>query len=70
MTNEIILVPQADSDGTILPPANDSSTKKETHSNDLTEKKSTPPLNEVPVSHWIMPPEQHGYIQANEKDCL
>jgi hypothetical protein len=70
MTNETILVPPDDTNGTLPPPVNDSLAKKETHSNDLTEKKSAPPLNEVPVSHWIMPPEQHGYIQANEKDCL
>ena len=25
---------------------------------------------DVPVSKWIMPPEEHGYIQGNDKDCL
>jgi len=34
------------------------------------EKKSPVPQKEIPVNNWIMPPEQHGYIQANEKDCL
>ena len=34
------------------------------------EKKLPAPKKEVPINKWIMPPEQHGYIQANEKDCL
>lgn len=34
------------------------------------EKRLPVPQKEVPVDKWIMPPEQHGYIQANDKDCL
>ena len=70
MTNETILVPPDDTNGTLPPPVNDLPTKKEIPSSDLTGKKSIDRLTEIPVDHWIMPPEQHGYIQGNEKDCL
>ena len=32
--------------------------------------KRLPAPKDVPVSKWIMPPEEHGYIQGNDKDCL
>ncbi len=28
------------------------------------------PHKDIPVGKWIMPPEQHGYIQPNDRDCL
>lgn len=34
------------------------------------EKRLPAPQKEIPVNKWIMPPEQHGYIQASDKDCL
>ena len=46
-------------------------TNKETTSTILpAEKKLPAPQKEVPVNKWIMPPEQHGYIQASDNDCL
>jgi hypothetical protein len=67
MTNEIILVPQEEIKGTLPPQVNNPSPKNEA---DHPEKKSVDQKKEIPVHNWIMPPEQHGYIQANEKDCL
>ena len=34
------------------------------------EKRLPAPQHDLPVSKWIMPPEQHGYIQPNDNDCL
>lgn len=34
------------------------------------EKKLPVPAKEIPVNKWIMPPEQHGYIQPSDKDCF
>jgi hypothetical protein len=48
---------------------NQTSTNKET-TPPPAEKRSTAPPKDIPVKSWIMPPEQHGYIQANDKDCL
>ena len=50
---------------------NQTSAAKEAQPTILPVEKKLPVLqNDVPVNKWIMPPEQHGYIQANEKDCL
>ncbi len=34
------------------------------------EKRLPAPQADLPVSKWVMPPEQHGYIQGNDRDCL
>ena len=34
------------------------------------DKRLPAPHKEIPVGKWIMPPEQHGYIQGNDNDCL
>jgi hypothetical protein len=52
-------------------PVSQTSTAKEVSAPAPTVAKKLPaPAKETPVNKWIMPPEQHGYIQANDKDCL
>jgi hypothetical protein len=34
------------------------------------EKRLPAPQKEFPVTKWTMPPEQHGYIQGHDNDCL
>ena len=71
MTNEITLTPQEEKQETVPSQAPKLiASNKELPATDVTEKKLPDPKKEIPVSHWIMPPEQHGYIQAYEKDCL
>jgi hypothetical protein len=70
MTNDAILVPKEESKEPIPPPSTKSSLKKQKPVTSSVEKKLPAAEKEFPVDSWMMPPEQHGYIQGNEKDCL
>ncbi len=70
MTNEIILVPGEETKETPSPQHGKSSRTKERFPALSAEKKLPADKKEIPISHWIMPPEQQGYIQGNDKDCL
>ena len=69
--NEIILVPPGESKETTQLQVSKPSLNKEAVIITFPADKRLPaPLIEIPVSKWIMPPEQHGYIQGNDNDCL
>ena len=70
MTNDVILVPKEETNGTPSPQVSKSSTKKEKFTKVPAEKKLPADQKEIPVSNWIMPPEQQSYIQGNDRDCL
>jgi len=65
--NESILVPQVGLKDTLPPQASLSSKKKE---KTFSPNAQQPLKKDVPVDKWIMPPEQQGYIQGNDRDCL
>ncbi len=69
--NDIILVPPVDTkEITQLQVSKPSQNKEAVIINLPVDKRLPAPQKDIPVSKWIMPPEQHGYIQANDKDCL
>lgn len=69
--NDIILVPPVDAkEITQLQVSKPSQNKEAVIINLPVDKRLPAPQKDIPVSKWIMPPEQHGYIQANDKDCL
>ena len=70
MTNDVILVPKEETNGTPSSQVSKSSTKKEKFTKVPAEKKLPADQKEIPVSNWIMPPEQQSYIQGNDRDCL
>jgi hypothetical protein len=67
MMNESALVPQVGLNDTLPPQAPVSPKKKE---KTPFSKPQKPLQKDVPVDKWIMPPEQQGYIQGNDRDCL
>ena len=69
--NDIIFIPPTETKEVAQLQVSKPSTNKEAVIISLPVDKRLPaPLKEIPVSKWIMPPEQHGYIQGNDKDCL
>ena len=71
MMNEITFVPQAETKEKSQLQVSKSSLNKEALIISLPVEKRLPaPLKEFPVKNWTMPPEQHGYIQGNDNDCL
>jgi hypothetical protein len=70
MTNEVILVPKEETNGTPSPQPSKSPSKKEKLTKVPAEKKLPAEQQQIPVDNWIMPPEQQGYIQGNDRDCL
>ena len=71
MMNDIILIPPTEPKEVKQLQVSKPSQAKEALIIPLPVDKRLPdPQKDVPVSKWIMPPEQHGYIQGNEKDCL
>jgi hypothetical protein len=71
MMNEVTLVPQAETKETNPLQVSKPSLNKEALIISLpVEKRLLAPLKEFPVNNWTMPPEQHGYIQGNDNDCL
>ena len=70
MTNDVILVPKEETNDTPPPPVSKSPSKKEKLAKVPAEKKLPADPKEIPVNNWIMPPEQQGYIQGNDRDCL
>jgi hypothetical protein len=71
MMNDIILVPASETkDSTTLQVSKPSQNKEAVVIPLPVDKRLPEPLKDIPVNKWIMPPEQHGYIQANDKDCL
>jgi hypothetical protein len=67
MMNESTLVPQVGLKDTSPPQASVSPKKKE---KTVSPRPQKPLQKDLPVDKWIMPPEQHGYIQGNDRDCL
>lgn len=65
--NETTLVPQVGLKDTTPPQVAVPSKKKEKTESSKPQK---PLQKDVPVDKWIMPPEQQGYIQGNDRDCL
>lgn len=70
MTNDVILVPKDEMNDQPPPPVSKSASKKEKLTKVAAEKKLAAEQQEIPVTNWIMPPEQQGYIQGNDRDCL
>ena len=69
--NDIILVPPIETkDSKQLQVSKPSKSKEAVVIPLPVEKRLPAPLHDLPVSQWIMPPEQHGYIQGNDNDCL
>lgn len=67
MTNDAILVPKEENKEPIPSPPTKAVSKK---SKPGIEKKLPTDEKDFPVKSWVMPPEQHSYIQGNDKDCL
>ena len=68
--NEIILIPTTGTEETTPLQISKPSQNKEAVIIPLPVDRRLPAPKEIPVSKWIMPPAEHGYIQGNEKDCL
>ena len=70
--NDINLIPTADTSEATKLQVSKPSLKKETPVISLPVEKilPAPAPKEFPISTWKMPPEQHGYIKANDNDCL
>jgi hypothetical protein len=71
MMNDTILIPPGESkEATQLQISKPSLNKEAVIITFPVDKRLPAPLKEIPVSKWTMPPEQHGYIQGNDNDCL
>ena len=68
--NDIILVPVELSAGPDQIQPAEVAFQKNNSNRELPEKKTVETVPEIPIRQWIMPPEQQGYIQANDRDCL
>ncbi len=69
--NEITLVPQVETEEVNpLLLSSPFSTKEALIITLQVEKRLPAPLIDIPLNKWMMPPEQHGYIQGHDNDCL
>ena len=67
--NDIILVPNTEMDG-VVPQVKSQATNEAPIAPLPAQKKLPESCHDIPVNRWIMPPDQHGYIQGNDRDCL
>ena len=67
--NDVILVPTNETNESAPLQLSKTSEVKEAVLTPV-EKKLPEQSKNVPTGKWLMPPEQHGYIQANDRDCL